>query len=42
MTYSDLTLIGKIVFRAMTATTGILCRLIKYVYAQRRSRELKS
>ena len=36
MTYSDLTLIGKIVFRAMAATTGILCRLIKYVYKQRR------
>jgi len=36
MTYTDLTLIAKIAFRAMAATTGILCRLIKYVYAQRR------
>jgi len=41
MTYSDLNLIGKIVFRAMAATTGSLCRLIKYVYAQRKSREPK-
>jgi hypothetical protein len=42
MTYSDLTLIGKIAFRAMAATNGILCRLIRYVYTLRRSRKPKA
>lgn len=37
MTHSDSTLIDKIVFRAMAATTGILCLLIRYVYALART-----
>ncbi len=40
MTYSDSTLIDKITFRVMAVTTGILCRLIRYVYALARSGNL--
>jgi len=43
MAYSNLTLIGKILFWAMAATTGVLVwHLLKYAYTKRRKSAQRS